>query len=132
MNVSVRYETSLQALQDINGKTLTAATAESCKELKNYPALSDVSNVFIGLREGTEIFLKVNFLERSLAVIQSYIQRVVITSTNHFQSPMNLSTAISLEFRRPFFSGASLFLSTHGVFTPVNPVSTFHSTDLKS
>jgi hypothetical protein len=132
MNVSVRHKTLLKALQDVNGKIRNAATAESYKELKNYPALNDVSNVFIGLREGTAIFLKVNFLERSLAVIQSYIQRVVITSTNHFQSPMNLSTAISLEFRRPFSSGASSLLSPHPAFTPANPISAFHSTDLKS
>ena len=110
MNVSVRYKILQQALQDINGNTPTAATAESCKELKNWPALNDVCNVFIGLREGTGIFLKVNFLERSLAVIQSYSQRDVITPTNPFQSPVNLSTAISVEFRRPFSSGASSFL----------------------
>jgi hypothetical protein len=73
MNVSLRYKTLLQSLQDINANTPTAATAESSKELKNCPALNDVSNVFIGLREGTGISLKVNFLERSLAVIQSYI-----------------------------------------------------------
>jgi hypothetical protein len=132
MNVSVRYKILQQALQDINGNTPTAATAESCKELKNWPALNDVCNVFIGLREGTGIFLKVNFLERSLAVIQSYSQRDVITPTNPFQSPVNLSTAISVEFRRPFSSVASSFFSLHSLFTPINPSSTFHSTDLKS
>jgi hypothetical protein len=73
MNVSVRYKTLLQTLQDITGNTPTAATAESSKEMKNCPALDDVSNVFIGLSEGTGISLKVNFLERSLAVSQSYI-----------------------------------------------------------
>jgi hypothetical protein len=39
-------------------------------ELKNCPSLNDVSNVFIGLTEGTGISSKLNFLEGSLAVIQ--------------------------------------------------------------
>jgi hypothetical protein len=73
VNISLRYKSLLQNLQEINGDTVTADTAESSNEMRNCPALNDVSNVCIGLRKGTGISLKVNFLERSLAVIQSYI-----------------------------------------------------------